>query len=372
MLASQLGIRLILLLGKNLPLPASYAVMNALTKAEVTNDSEAGDGFQLTFTLTKRPGLDYSLLTDGTVDTFNRVVIAVLLGVMPEVLIDGVITHHQVTPSNRPGESTLTVTGKDVSLMLDLKEKNEEYPNQPDFTIVTRILAQYAQFGLIPQTTPTTEVPIMLQRIPRQQETDLRFIRRLAERNGFVFYIEPVTIGVNKAFFGVESRLSVPQPALSMNMGTFTNVNSLNFAQDALAPVGTEGSIVEPNTRTTIPIPALPSLKVPPLVARPTQPQRTTIMRETANQSAGQSATAAVAAVTRAPDSVTGTGELDTVRYGHVLRARQLVGLRGVGLSYNGIYYVKRVTHNIERGKFTQSFTVSREGTGSLLPVVRP
>ena len=371
MLASQLGIRLLLLIGPTVPLPAPYSVMSALAKVEVTNDAATGDGFQLTLTLTKTPGLDYSLLTSGQFKPFNRVIVGVLLGITPEVLIDGVITHQQLSPNSQPGASTLTVTGKDVSTMLDLKEKDDRYDNQPDFVIVTRLLAQYAQYGLIPAVTPTTDVPLMIQRIPRQHETDLRFIQRMAQRNGFVFYIEPVTVGVNKAYFGVENRLSVPQPALSINMGTFSNLTALSFAQDALAPTGTSGSIVEPITKTAIPIPPLPSLKIPPLSALPVQAQRTTIQRETASQNPGQAATTAVAAVTNSPDAVTGTGELDTARYGYVLRARQLVGVRGAGFSYNGIYYVRRVTHNIEPGKYTQSFTLSREGTGSLLPVVR-
>jgi hypothetical protein len=372
MVASQLGIRLLLLVGPTLPLPAPYSLMSALSKVEVTNDAASGDGFQLTFTLAKTPGLDYSLLTSGQLNPFNRVIIGVILGVIPQVLIDGVITHHQLTPSPQPGASTLTVTGKDISLMLDLKEKDAGYDNQPDFAIVTRLIAQYAQYGLIPAVTPTTNVPIMIQNIPHQHETDLKFIQRLAQRNGFVFYVEPVTVGVNKAYFGVENRLSLPQPALSMNMGTHSNVNSLSFTQDALAPTGTQGSFVEPTMRITIPIPALPSLKIPPLSVMPVAAQRTTIQRETASQNAGLAATTAVAAVTNAPDAVTGTGEVDAALYGNVLRARQLVGVRGVGFSYNGNYYVRRVTHHIEPGKYTQSFTLSREGTGALLPVVRP
>ena len=64
-------------------------------------------------------------------------------------------------------------------------------------------------------------------------------------------------------------------------------------------------------------------------------------------------------------DAVTGTGELDGVRYGYVLRARRLVGVRGVGLSYDGDYYVKQVTHNIKVGEYKQSFTLTREGLGA-------
>jgi hypothetical protein len=95
-------------------------------------------------------------------------------------------------------------------------------------------------------------------------------------------------------------------------------------------------------------------------------------MRDTSNQNPAQAATSALARATNSPDAVRGEGEIDTVRYGHVLRARKLVGVRGAGLSYDGNYYVRRVTHNISRGDYKQSFTVSREGTGATLPVVIP
>jgi hypothetical protein len=371
-LTSTLGVRTILLLGKTVPVPASYDITSALSRVEVTNDSQSGDGFQITFTLGKDTPLDYGLLVTGALAPFTRVIIGVLLGMVPEVLIDGIITHHQFQPSPEPGQSTLTVTGKDVSAMMDLKEKNESYENQPDFVIVTRLIAEYAQYGLVPAVIPTIDVPIMLQRIPRQQETDFRFIKRLAQRNGYVFYIEPVTFGVNIAYWGPESRIGLPQPALSLNMGTSTNLKSISFTQDALAPVGTEGTFVEPITHTAIPIPSLPSLRVPPLALMPDQPRRTTIQRETANQNPLQAATTAIAAVTNAPDSVTGSGEVDSLRYGSVLRARKLVGVRGVGFRYDGLYYVRRVSHTLERGKYEQRFTISREGTGSITPVVRP
>jgi hypothetical protein len=79
-----------------------------------------------------------------------------------------------------------------------------------------------------------------------------------------------------------------------------------------------------------------------------------------------------VAAATRAPEPIEGNGEVDGVRYGSVLRARRLVGVRGAGTSYDGFYWVKRVTHRVHPGAYTQQFTLSRDGTGALLPVVRP
>ena len=97
MLSSLLGIRLLLWIGKTVPRPAPYDVMNALTSVEVTNDvEEPRDGFQLSFTLGKNKSGEYSLLQSGALDPEARVVIGVLLGVTLEPLIDGVIYHHQV------------------------------------------------------------------------------------------------------------------------------------------------------------------------------------------------------------------------------------------------------------------------------------
>jgi hypothetical protein len=370
MLTSQLGIRLILWMGSPIPQPASAEVMNSLAKVEIINDLDSGDGFQMTFTLGKDKSLEYGLLGSGAFDPFTQVVIGVILGATPEALINGVITHHQISPSNEPGKSTLTVTGKDVSAMMDLEEKNEKYDNQPDFLIVNRLILSYAEYGLLPQATPTTDIPLMIQRIPSQHETDLKFIQRLAKKNGFIFYVEPVTLGVNKAYWGPETRLDLPLPALTLNMGASTNLKTLNFSNDALASVETKGTLLDPITKMSMSIPSLPSLRVPPIASSPSPPRRKVLLRATSNQNPAQAAASALSAVTTAPEPVTGEGELETVRYGSVLRARRLVGVRGVGRSYDGIYYVRRVQHLIARGSYTQKFKLSREGTGSILPAV--
>jgi hypothetical protein len=371
MLVPQMPVRLVLMLGDTVPLPAPYEVVTALTQVQVTMDASGHDGFQLSLKVARDAVVDYSLVASGALDPFKRVVVAVLFGAVPEVLIDGVITHVQLTPSAEPGASTLSVTGKDVSQMLDLEEKNEAFPNQPDFVIAAGIIGSYAQYGLMPATSPTTDVPIELQRTPRQAETDLACLNRLARRNGYVFYVEPVTFGVNTAYWGPENRLSLPQPALTLGLGSQNNVRGIHFSYDGLAPVGTKVTILEPITGMTIPIPPLPALKVPPLAANPTVPRRSTLARDAAQQSAAQGVGTALSSAMNAADSVSAQGELDAATYGHALRARKLVGVRGAGLTYDGLYFVRQVTHTIVPGtSYTQSFSLSREGTVSTLPAV--
>ncbi len=67
---------------------------------------------------------------------------------------------------------------------------------------------------------------------------------------------------------------------------------------------------------------------------------------------------------------VTADGTVDTLRYNHVLDTPGLVGVRGAGYSYDGVYYVNAVKHTIARGSYSQTFQLSREGLGATLPVL--
>ena len=359
-----------LFIGPTIPLPAPYDVIDALENVEVTNDDKQRDVFQLTFTLGKNTPLEYGLLLSGLLDPPNVVSIMVIINGMPQVLINGMITQHQVVPSNEPGKSTLHVTGEDIGLKLDLEEKSATYPNMPDFLIVTQLIAEQ---GILPLVTPTTDIPLIFQRVPSQQGTDLKYIKQLAERNGFVFYTEPTLApGLSTGYWGPENRLATPQPALTLNMGPDTNVDTpINFSYNALGPAQPTITILDPITGSPITIP-VPSGFRPPLAARPAQSLRKTISRDVSNLNAMDAALKAVATATDTADAITATGTVDAVRYGRALKARGLVGVRGVGLNYDGFYYVKQVKHSIKRGEYTQSFTLTREGFIPLLPAVIP
>lgn len=71
-------------------------------------------------------------------------------------------------------------------------------------------------------------------------------------------------------------------------------------------------------------------------------------------------------------DAISGSGQLDVNRHGYVLRPRELVGVRGAGVTYDGDYYVKSVTHNLRPGAYQQNFTLSREGLIARSGTVRP
>jgi hypothetical protein len=373
------------MVGSSIPLPAPESLSRAIESIEITNNDEGRDGFQIVFSVgrstsdpTQNP-LDFSLIDSALLETFNRVIIMVIFGFVPVVLIDGIITHKQFKPSSEAGQSKLTVTGEDVSIMMDREEKSTTHPNQPDPIIVTKIIASYAKYGLVPTVIPpaSMDVPIEVNRIPSQQGTDLQYILGLAQNYDYVFYVEPTAVpGVNKAYWGPKEYTSLPQKALTVNMDSFTNVTAINFQYNSLDSTVVRGSVQDPMLNMEIPVVTAASLR-PPLALFPDLLKnignaKTKKYRAKGGVNAIQAYSEAQATTDSSTDAVTATGELDGIAYGDVLRARKLVGLRGMGFLHDGFYYVKNVTHRISNGNYKQSFTISREGLGSTTPVVMP
>lgn len=378
------SLRLTLLIGPGLPVPAPPTLVEAMTGAEVTHQDDGRSGFQLTFGLSRAgvaEALDWAALAGPLLRPFNRVILMLTGDVLPAVLMDGIITHRAHVPDADQGGTTVTVTGEDVGVIMDLEEKRVPHPGLSDTLIVLKIIAGYLQYGLVPDVRPplALDLPLPIERIPSQQGTDLAFLRRLAARNGFVFTIDPGPApGANRAYWGPPDRLEAPQPALCVGLGRDTNVASLSFAYDALAPAVVDDAVTDSRTGVSIPVKTFTGLRVPPFASQPALPAligpvRKTVSHESSGVDAVTAYARAQAATDRSTDAVqTATGELDVLRYGRVLQARGVVGVRGAGWTHDGFYAVRRVTHRIRPGAYTQSFVLSREGAGAILPVVVP
>ena len=277
---------------------------------------------------------DYPIMSNPLIAPFSRVMVIVTLGALPNVLIDGIITHIQLDPSSNPRESTLTITGEDIGVMMDIEEKRETHPNQPDPVIVTKIIASYAKFGLIPKVIPplSMDIPLMIDRIPSQHSTDLSYIIELAHRYGYVFYIEPQAPGINIAYWGPPNFIGIPQKALSVNMDPETNVTSINFQYNALRPTMINGRIQDRITNIILPVKTVFSTR-PPLSSKPAwfvnKPNVSTKQFRQSGLNMVQALGRAQAETDMSQDVLVVNGELDSLQYDGILKARKLVGLRG-------------------------------------------
>lgn len=372
------GVKLMLLIGTGAPRPAPPEVVDALDSVQVNSNNQTS-GFQLSFKVGKKSPLVTEMLPAGYFDPIlTRVLIMVTVWGIPYVLIDGIITRQENSPSNDPGKSTLTITGEDLTVIMNLVEMPfMRFPGMSVMARINAILAKYAALGIVPVVTSPMfdETPMPTEKIPSQTGTDLEYIQRLARASGYVFYLEPGPVPATSiAYFGPDIRIPVPQSALNVNMDAHTNVESLSFSLDGTQKKVVVINILDPATKkNVIPIP-VPNISVlrPPLGARPTIPAKVEFPSNMARLTPGEAAREAVGIGLSSVDAVTGSGSLNVLRYGRVLRARMLVGVRGAGLAYDGLYYVNSVTHNLKRGEYKQNFNLSRDGLISNTERVMP
>jgi hypothetical protein len=353
---------LTLMAGPAVALPAPKPLIDALLSAEVTESATGRSGFQLTFTLANDSILEtFFLLAASSPIPLLRVVLMVNFGGLPQIVVDGIVIHHEVVPDAMKGSSKLVVTGQDLAALLDLVDfTGLPYPGMtPDLRVLT-ILAKYAAFGIIPEVIPVlipdVEVPIV--QTPSQKKTDLNYIQELARDCGYVFYFVPGPApGTSQAYWGPQIRMGVPQQCLNVNLDSWTNVESLTFRYEPQTSVLPIVYSQDQATKLIFPIP------IPP-------PQKVEQMNETAKLPIGQAIMQGMARAVQTADVVTGEGSLDVLRYGQILRARSLVGLRGAGLAFDGMYFVDSTTHHIKPGEYKQNFVLKRNALIANTPVV--
>ncbi len=370
------GIHLTLMVGPAVPLPVPQEMIDALVSVSVTTSTDGPSVFQLQFSLSNRSPLQtLFMVAGGSSIPFMRVLLIITINGVSQTLCDGVMTNHEMQPGAGAGNSNLTITGDDLSRVMDYVDfSGIPYPAMPPELRVLAILAKYAPLGITPLVIPPIlpDIPIPTSRIPIHQGTDLEYINQMASEVGHVFYIDPgPKPGMSVAYWGPRIKVGVPQPALNTNMDAHTNVQSINFSfnsQDASLPVI---YIQDAISKAPIPIP-IPDISPlnPPLGLIPPIPLKIDLKNGTAKLPPTRAASIGLTAASESSNVVTGSGTLDVLRYGRLLRPRGLVGVRGVGPAFDGLHYVESVTDKLERGKFTQSFNLSRNGLISTIPKV--
>jgi hypothetical protein len=371
-LAPSGNARLLLYHGIGRAVPAARMVIEAIQSITVQVPASGQSGFEITLGLGQNRSLEELFLPARPL---HRVVIAVELNGTPQILIDGVMTRYQLVPGSPQGPATLTIMGKDLTALMDMIELyGVPYPGMPDEARIALILAKYAAFGVIPKIIPSINIDTVLptKRIPQQRGTDYAYVRGLADGVGYIFRHEPgVAVGQSFAYWGPEIKVGAIQPSLNVDMDELTNVKALSFAFDdeknKLPIVFLQ--LEEAHVPIPIPIPSITPLN-PPLGAVPPLPKGLRNVPGTAKLSPMKALAVALAKAAQAAEAVTGSGRLDVTRYGRILKPGGLVGVRGAGVSFDGLHYVKGVTHTIARGSYEQSFQLSRNGLISTLPRV--
>jgi hypothetical protein len=245
--------------------------------------------------------------------------------------------------------------------------------------VVRYILSQYTSLGIQPKiVTPEVTWPTQPpEHVPFQHATDLAYLRELAELYGHVFFIRPGPQPLKStAYWGPPEFQAEPGHALAVNSGTDTNVETLSFAYDALAPSQVYRAVLQDGGASATLSEVVASKQSQALAKQNALTANDTFVRKSwlrySGPDTGEPGARAQALVNRSSwPAIAGRGTLDFGQYGNLLMAPGIVGVRGAGTTYDGNYYLKSVKHRIRLGTYKQDFTITREGPGSLVQRVK-
>lgn len=334
-----------------------------LVSLEVELDDELAAMFRLQIAIALQPDGSWTYLDDERFRVWNPITITAGLEDGNEELISGYITHVKTSFAPDITQCTLEVWGMDGSVLMDREEKLQAWPNKKDSDIADKIFGLY---GLTPEVEDTIVIHDEAVSTTIQRETDIQFLRRLALRNGFECYVEGKT-----GYFRPPQIDAPPQPVLAVHFGEKTNVKNFSLEVNALTPANVAMFQVDRATKKILDVtaetsqqPALGEMDALGLLTAGMKPGVVVVGGVLAT---GQPEMTALCQglYDRGSWFVTGEGEVAANDYGHVLKARQPVTIKGVGETYSGIYYVTHVTHAFTPDGYSQSFRVKRNG---LLP----
>src|SRR5580704_11450456 len=112
------SVQLTLMMGPVFPVTVPRTVLDSLSEVEVKIDDVGQSGFQLIFSIDKQSPLQILfLLTGGLPLLFMRAILVATVNGVANILIDGVITNNQIAPGDKGSNSTLTISGTDLTAL---------------------------------------------------------------------------------------------------------------------------------------------------------------------------------------------------------------------------------------------------------------
>jgi hypothetical protein len=352
--------------------PAPRSVMEAITEITVHAGAESSNrsGFDIKLAAGKSSELIADLLPGGYFDPPSRVIISATLRGATTVLIDGVITTQEVVPSDEAGKSVLSLKGEDLTRMLDLIDLSGlPYPCLPAEARVALLLLPFtAIYQTVPLVIPSVllDIPNPIFEIPIHLGTSLAYIKRLADRVGYTFFVQPgPEVGMSIGYWGPMLRIPIPflgsPPDLAIDWDGSSNVESLQFSFDGFKKTLFVVLIQPDGVPIPIPIPVPDVTPLsPPMGEKNPIPLKVSPLTGLAKYNPLQAAAIALARASEGAMVISGGGSLDVIRYGAIIGPRTMVNVRGAGITFDGQYFVDSVTHTIKPGSYKQSFTLTR------------
>lgn len=318
--------------------------------------------YRLRYDVDIREG-DLPLLTDGRLDAGSSLAIQTMIGDNTHCLVNGPVHGQQIHLEHGGDGSWLEVQGSDSSIAMDRETRTVVWADVTDSDAVTNILKKYG-YKLDVQTTKASHSK--KKHILAQRDSDLRFVRRLARRNGFLFWTTCDDKGVETAHFKRAPLDGQTAADLIINLAR-PHLENLDINWDVERPTSVEGLQVDLNTKKDI---NAGVAKTPQTILGDRGLQAITgdtrsVHLAAPADDAGDLQARGEAALIEADWFIEAKCQTSLATLGKLIRSHSIVELLGAGSRHSGKYFVAGVRHTIDATDHRMELELIRNGWGN-------
>lgn len=312
---------------------------------------------------------EWTVQDAGVFVTWASVKIVAHFGDYEEEVLRGYIREISVEAPQDAGAARVKVVCQDESYKLDRPHERKSWGKEDDPYSDTRLLAEIlGAHGLSPDGENADGQDGLIN--VAQDDTDIKFLKSRADYNGYELIFREGTV-----YFGPMRLEADAQDTIYVYAGDATNCLSFNVRTDGHQPDAVAYDVPAESGSTSTQEIVYPDLKVlgTSHVDSLDAGLGEAIWKLSAEAGASAERMHAVA-LQKINDidihRVQAEGELDGTLYGHVLKPGLPVAVDGVGVTYNGIYYVDAVSHSFTSQGYRQKFKLLRNALGDNLDTV--
>lgn len=339
----------------------------------VTEEIGQGSTVHLVVMLCRKDDGSWPHLEEAEMGAWQRITVTVTVGSHKDVLMDGYISHIHIEPTPQTATLKATFTVVDASYIMGLRSKCKVWPAGKTYEDIATEIIKGKPYNLVPVIEANP--PKAGDDEPRstvQRGSDLQFLRELARRRGYEFYVAGAT-----GYFRKPVLQGTSQKAIASNFGERTNCENLQIFVDGTAPQRAVAARVDPYEGKTVAVDqktdcGLTRMGTTDMSAGRDDsgrvPLTTVVVRRPPAMSEAELRAYLCGLIVRTSFYVKATGTLNALRYGAILRTRKTVKVFGYGKIYTGTYYVRKVVHTLTPRTYHMEFEAFRNRTGQLAP----
>jgi len=353
-------------MGVGVTIEVNGQLSNDLASPAVVEVMEMADGiahFSIAYSVSVE-GNTIPILQDTRLDPGSIVGLYVTTDQGRECLIKGPVSSQNIKLIKGGDGSVVEIKGYDESLLMETESKTAAWSGTTDSDVVSSILSQY---GFATNTEATNFTHSENRHVLLQRDTDLQFIRQLANRNGYMFWLRTDGAGISTGHF----RRPDLSASSSVDLGIINqapNIDELNIQWDVRRPASIASRQLDLNQKTDLlgdvqqsPLSLLSDKGLLSVAGNIARTELLNVVSDDAGELVASSESALIDAGWFIQASCIAT--LEVIK--KLLRPHMIVNIQGAGNRHNGKYFVNSIKHVLTESAHTMELELLRNSWGN-------